>query len=191
MTDTIVAIREAFQQGESAALESGWLCNALLESHITDNAETPPRQALHECLNILQEELREVGIARNTIADRIRVTHHWTRDRYEELPVKDGHRLGYHHLRATLGQTEEETEANLGKVLAWMDKSGVFPKVEEIRSIVDGKPLEAYERARKSLIKAARKVFEGDPSEQWRLTAQTLLDAVSTRDGGRYLMEQK
>jgi hypothetical protein len=175
-------IREAFARGESAALDSGWLCNDLLREYIEENPGLAPRTALSECITFLHDELRTEGIARPTIADRINVTDYWTRERVKCLPVK----FGYHHLRAILGKTDKDTQERLNKVLNYIRENEVYPKVEEVSDIVNGREaIPIYEKRRMAFVKQARKIYATDPDAQWRAAAELII-ARDAADGGTW-----
>jgi hypothetical protein len=175
-------IREAFARGESAALDSGWLCNEYLNEHIAATGadyKMEKRKLLHE----LHEMMREEGIAYSTILDRTRVTGLWTRELCDELPVK----FGYHHLRGMYAPTIEQAMENYGKVLDYItENNGMYPKVEEVSDIVNGREaIPIYEKRRMAFVKQARKIYATDPDAQWRAAAELII-ARDAADGGTW-----
>jgi hypothetical protein len=143
----------------------------LYDEQVLDNPDEPVRAVLSETITFLHNELRTEGIARNTIADRIRVTQYWTETRVKNLPIS----LGYHHLRAILGKSDKETGERLNKVLGVIKQTEIIPTVEEIHDIVNGREnMPLYEKRRIQFVKAARKVI-ADPDSIWRDAANLVV----------------
>jgi hypothetical protein len=162
----------------------------LYDEQVLDNPDEPVRTVLSETITFLHNELRTEGIARNTIADRIRVTQYWTETRVRALtkqvdlrenPTDPPKTLGYHHLRAILGKSDKETGERLNKVLDSIKQTEIIPTVEEIHDIVNGREnMPLYEKRRIQFVKAARKVI-ADPDSIWR-DAATLVVGLSNGD---------
>lgn len=92
---TLDELFELAKQRDSMVLEFGWKANQYIEEVYADDHEAPFRTVLTETLHDLSIKF-EAYMSRATLADRVRVTRHFTRELVSHLPGKPT----YNQLRA-------------------------------------------------------------------------------------------
>jgi hypothetical protein len=180
MTTLLYKLDSLTTAGSGLSLEWGWIANDYI-SNVFQEEDSPYRTVLSESLYTLSDRYKNI-INRTTIADRVRITRYFTRDRYEELP---GH-TSYAQIRVCFVADKnnwpevdkELTEANISWAIE-NSKDGVWPTPEQIKrkGLPENDP---QTRNRKRAVRACSRVCtDGLQPKIWRDATRNVAEMES------------